>query len=78
MKIFVKFDFTRTCTKVIEEKLSELEIKYRMLNFGEIEFLEKVSDEKLKSFDQILKEYGIEIIENQKIILVQKLKAITK
>lgn len=74
MKIFVKFDFTRTCTKVIEETLSELDIKYSMSNFGEIEFLEKVSNEKLKSFHKVLDDYGIEIIENQKIILVQKMK----
>jgi AraC-like DNA-binding protein len=74
MKIFVKFDFTRTCSKLIEEKLSELDIKYAMASFGEIEFLEKVPEDKLKRFDSILKEYGIEKIENQKIILVQKLK----
>lgn len=74
MKIFVKFDFTRFCSKFIDEKLVELDIKYRMLNFGEIEFLEKVGDEKLKAFDAILDDYGIEKIENQKIILVQKVK----
>lgn len=74
MKIFVKFDFTRTCTKVIEETLAKLDIKYHMSSFGEIEFLEAVSKEKLKSFHHVLDEYGIEIIENQKIILVQKLK----
>lgn len=74
MKIFIKFDFTRICTKVIEEKLTGLGIKYRMLNFGEIEFLEEVPDDKLEAFDAILKVYGIEKIENQKVILVQKIK----
>lgn len=74
MKIFIKFDFTRICNKVIEKKLAELDIKYTMLSFGEIEFLEKVPSEKMKSFDQALNEFGIEIIENQKVILVQKMK----
>lgn len=74
MKIFIKFDFTRICTRVIDEKLAGLGIKYRMLNFGEIEFLEEVPNDKLKAFDAILKEYGIEKIENQKVILVQKIK----
>ncbi|MBO3099697.1 helix-turn-helix domain-containing protein [Gelidibacter pelagius] len=74
MKIFIKFDFTRICTKVIDEKLMELGIKYRMLNFGEIEFLEEVPADKLEAFDAILKEYGVEKIENQKVILVQKIK----
>ena len=74
MKIFVKFDFTRTCTKVIEETLAKLDVKYHMSSFGEIEFLEEVPKEKLKAFHHALDSYGIEIIENQKIILVQKLK----
>lgn len=74
MKIFVKFDFIQTCNKVIEEKLAALNIKYSMLSFGEIEFLEKVPEDKLREFDNILKDYGIEKIENQKIILVQKIK----
>lgn len=45
-----------------------------MLNFGEIEFLEEVEEDKLKAFDTMLKDYGIEKIENQKVILVQKIK----
>lgn len=76
MKIFVKFDITSLCSKVIDEKMKELNITYKMLNFGEIEFLEKVPADKLRAFDNILKEYGIEKIENQKVILVQKMKDI--
>lgn len=74
MKVFIKFDFTQFCSRILDEKLNELNIKYRMLNFGEIEFLESVPADKLKAFDVILKEYGIEKIENQKVILVQKIK----
>ncbi|TXD50081.1 helix-turn-helix domain-containing protein [Polaribacter sp. IC073] len=74
MKIFIKFDFTAICNKVIAEKLSELDLKYRILGFGEIEFLEKVTDEKLTKLNHALKEYGSEVLENQKSILVQKIK----
>lgn len=74
MKIFVKCDFTKVCTKVIEDTLSELNLKYKMLGFGEIELLQSVSTETLETFDANLKDYGIDIIENQKVILVQKIK----
>lgn len=74
MKIFVKCDFTKACTKVIEDTLSEFNIKYKMLGFGEIELLRTVATDTLKAFDATLNGYGIEIIENQKVILVQKLK----
>ncbi len=74
MRIFVKCDFTKACTKVIEDTLSEFNFKYKMLGFGEIELLQTVASDTLKAFDATLNSYGIEIIENQKVILVQKLK----
>lgn len=74
MKIFVKFDFTRICTKVIQDKLDALELAYEISGFGEIEFLEEVPAATLKTFQDDLTAYGIEVIENQKVILVQKLK----
>jgi len=45
MKVFIKFDFNSICKKVLEEKLEEHQIKHKVLGFGEIEFLEKVSKE---------------------------------
>lgn len=35
MKIFIKFDFTAVCNKLIEEKLNELDVKHKILGFGE-------------------------------------------
>ncbi|HEY6144439.1 MAG TPA: AraC family transcriptional regulator [Flavobacterium sp.] len=74
MKVFIKFDFNTACKKILEEKLDECLIKYRILGFGEVEFLEKVSAEKLKLFTDVLGSYGIEIVENQKTVLIQKIK----
>ncbi|MFI0428229.1 helix-turn-helix domain-containing protein [Mariniflexile sp. HMF6888] len=74
MKLFIKFDFNTICKKVLEIKLDELNIKYRILAFGEVELLEKVSDETYKTLNNALNDYGIEIVENQKSILVQKIK----
>ncbi len=74
MKIFIKFDFNTVCRKVLEEKLQKHNLKHRVLGFGEIEFLEKVDPSSFSDFTTELKEYGIDIIENQKTILVQKMK----
>lgn len=74
MRIFIKFDFNNTCKKILEEKLNECKIKHRILGFGEVEFLEKVSNEKMDLFSRSLDRYGIEIVENQKTILIQKIK----
>ena len=74
MKIFIKFDFNAVCRKVLEDKLLKYNIKHRVLGFGEVEFLGKVDAENFTAFTEELKEYGIDIIENQKTILVQKMK----
>ena len=62
MKVFIKFDFNTACKKILEEKLEECQIKHRILGFGEVEFLERVSPEKLELFSQSLGSYGIEIV----------------
>jgi AraC-like DNA-binding protein len=74
MKVFIKFDFNTACKKILQEKLDECEIKHRVLGFGEVDFLEKVSPEKFNQFSKSLEAYGIEIVKNQKTILIQKIK----
>ncbi|WP_343663099.1 AraC family transcriptional regulator [Chryseobacterium mucoviscidosis] len=74
MKMYVKFDFNTLCKKILDEKLREHGLKYRLLNFGEVEFYESLTQEQHKNFKKNLEDYGIEIIENQKAALVQKIK----
>lgn len=79
MKMNVKFDFNTICKKVLEEQLDSLGINYKMQTFGEIELLDKLSKEKQEEIKEKLADYGIEVIENQKTALVQKIKdAITE
>ncbi|EFK36931.1 helix-turn-helix domain-containing protein [Chryseobacterium gleum] len=74
MKMYVKFDFNALCKKVLDEKLKEHGLKYRLLNFGEVEFYEPLTQEQHNLFKKNLEDYGIEIIESQKTALVQKIK----
>lgn len=72
--MYVKFDFNALCKKVLDEKLKEHGIKYRLLNFGEVEFYESITQEQHSIFKKNLEDYGIEIIESQKVALAQKIK----
>lgn len=74
MKAFLKFDFTLLTKKVLEEKLNNLGVKFSVVGYAEIEFYDIIPAEKLKQIRAILQEYGIEVIESQKSILVQKIK----
>ena len=72
--MYVKFDFNTLCKKVLDEKLKEHGLKYRLLNFGEVEIYDAFTQDQHKDFKKTLEDYGIEIIENQKTALVQKIK----
>lgn len=74
MKAFLKFDFNVVTKKLLEEKLDGLGVKFNIVGFGEIEFLETLKPEKMEEITLLLNSYGIEVIENQKSILVQKIK----
>ncbi|WP_158728143.1 MULTISPECIES: AraC family transcriptional regulator [unclassified Flavobacterium] len=74
MKIHLKFDYTQLTKKIIQEKLTDLGFKFNIVGFGEFNFLEKVPSAKIEELNAIFKEYGIDIVENQKSVLVQKIK----
>jgi AraC-like DNA-binding protein len=74
MNVFVKFDFRTACQQLLVEKLDLLGVPYTVVGFGEILFAGKLSPEKKAAFELSLGKYGIEIVEDQKSILVQKIK----
>ena len=74
MKLYIKYDINFACRVILQEQLESLQIKYELLEFGEIDINDKVTDETFAELQQNLKRYGIEIINNQKSQLVQRIK----
>lgn len=74
MKLYVKYDINLACRIIMQEQLERLAIKYELLEFGEIEISDSVSDENFTDLQNSLERYGIEIINNQKSQLVQRIK----
>ncbi len=74
MKLFFKFDINVICQTILQQQLEKLELGYDILGFGEVNIKSPVSDEKLQELSDSLDSYGIQIVENQKSILVQKIK----
>jgi AraC-like DNA-binding protein len=74
MKLFLKFDFNTISKKILEDKFKELNVEYKIIGFGEVELVKKLSSEQYLALNDSLNDYGILIIESQKGILVQKIK----
>jgi AraC-like DNA-binding protein len=74
MKLYLKFDSGVAFKKVIHEQLDSLHVPYTYVGLAEIEINDTISGNVLNQLNSCLHEYGIGIIENQKSILVQKIK----
>lgn len=74
MKLFIKFDINTVCSLFLKEKLEERRINYTPLGFGEIELDKNLTSEELDYMKNDLEPFGLEIVENQKSVLVQKIK----
>lgn len=74
MKVFIKFNIAKVCSLFLKEKLENLDLDFQTLALGEIEIDETIDSNKLKSVKEKLLPVGIEFIENQKGILVEKIK----
>ena len=74
MKLYIKYDINIACKVIIQEQLKSLEIGYELMEFGEIEISDSITDEQFTHLQGNLSRYGIEIINNQKSQLVQRIK----
>ncbi len=74
MKLYIRYDFSIVGKKLVQEYLDRLQLSYSLNGIGEVELNGTIPDEKLKELIAGLKHYGIEIVENEKNILVQKIK----
>ncbi|PKP50679.1 MAG: AraC family transcriptional regulator [Bacteroidetes bacterium HGW-Bacteroidetes-11] len=74
MKFYIKYDFNAACKKILEEQLDKAGVSYTLLGSREVEIKQSISRAKMTQLSAGLGNYGIEIIESQRNILVQKIK----
>ncbi len=74
MNLYLKFDFNSIASLHLAALLNENKVSYKTVNFNEIEILNSLSDSDFIDLNEKLNQNGIQIIENQKIIQVQKIK----
>lgn len=74
MKLYVHFDFNAICKKVLEEQLDKLKLDHEIVSINEVKIKDELSSQQVAELNAALKNYGIEVVENQKNALVQKIK----
>lgn len=74
MRLFIKYDMPTACKIILQEQLDKLKLDYSLDGFNEVEVNEPISGDKLIHMNTYLNNYGIEILDNPKSILIQKIK----
>ncbi|MFN8437835.1 MAG: AraC family transcriptional regulator [Cytophagales bacterium] len=74
MKYFLKFNYSVLTQKVFEDLLSKHHLDGTHISMSEVELEADVWDEDNRDFVEELEKYGIAFVENQKTVLVEKIK----
>jgi AraC-like DNA-binding protein len=76
MKLFIKYMVSARCLMVVKSLLEELQIPYGSISLGEVEVLKQLTTDELIKLRQALKVSGLEVMENKKSILVERIKQV--
>lgn len=74
MNLYLKYNFEKTCRAILQEQLNKFNFKHVISDSGCVHFLGPVPTSEYIRFHEELARYGIEVVDNRKAILVQKIK----
>lgn len=76
MKIYIKNMVCIRCKMVVKSELKKLGLHYITVDLGEAEIFEDISTEQLNLLDVALRTSGLELMDDKKSMLVEKIKTI--
>jgi AraC-like DNA-binding protein len=74
MKLYIKYMVSNTCKMVVRECLKKLGISYDSIELGRVEFDGAISSRKREEFKRELSKVGLELLDDNKNILVERIK----
>ena len=73
MKIFIKNMVCIRCQMVVKTELEKLGLNYVYVKIGEANIIEEINAKQLLELDTALRKSGLELMDNKKSILVEKI-----
>jgi len=74
MKLFIKYMVSTRCKMVVKEELKKIGLHFIIVDLGEIEIMENISNEKRELLRKGLSQSGLELMDDKKAILIEKIK----
>jgi len=76
MKVYIKNMVCIRCIMIVEDQLNKLGIGYQKVQLGEVSLYSNLTTDQYNQLNAAIKRYGLELIENRKRIIVEKVKNI--
>jgi len=76
MRLYIKNMVCIRCKMVVKSELENLGIRYSIVELGEAEISEEISHEKKAQLDIALRRQGLELMDDKKSQLIEKIKTI--
>ncbi|ANF52809.1 AraC family transcriptional regulator [Chryseobacterium glaciei] len=74
MKLYIKYMVSLRCKMVVHEELNNLGIKHAVVDLGIVEILNDITKQQREILKGNLLKYGLELLDNKKSILIEKIK----
>jgi len=74
LKLYIKNMVCIRCKMIVKYELEKLGLHYKTVELGEVEIVDKLSEDQLENLSDALKATGLELMEDNKKILVEKIK----
>ena len=74
VKLYIKYMVSNRCKLAVKDELEKLDIHFIAIDLGMVEIAENISNEKKILFDNGLHTSGLELIDDKKVILIERIK----
>ncbi|MBC8046053.1 MAG: AraC family transcriptional regulator [Fimbriimonadaceae bacterium] len=74
MKLFIKNMVSLRCKMIVRSELENLGLHYTVVELGEVRIKEIISDEKHEALKSALLKSGLELMDDKKAMLIEKIK----
>lgn len=74
MKLFIKYMVSQRCKLMVKEELKKIGLHFIVVDLGEVEIMENISDEQRTELKTALLTSGLELMDDKRAILIERIK----
>ncbi|MDO9138133.1 MAG: AraC family transcriptional regulator [Lutibacter sp.] len=74
MKLNIKNMVSNTCKTLVKKELKKLGLHFIVVDLGEIDVMEDISEEQRNQLKIDLSQFGLELLDDKRIVLIEKIK----